>query len=56
MFDSMIVRTRDSSTPRARAMRGTCQSAAAGERWGSRPLAEALTSSAGTGPSALGFS
>ena len=34
---------------RARAMRGTCQAAAAGVMCGSSPLAEAVTRSTGTG-------
>ena len=40
--------------PRAAATRGTCQSAAAGPRCGSRPLAEAVTSSAGPAPAPAG--
>ena len=41
---------RSGAMPRARATRGTCHIAAAGETCGSRPLAEAVTSSTGTGP------
>ena len=37
-----------------RATRGTCQSAPAGERCGSSPLPDAVTSSAGIGPGAVG--
>src|SRR6185295_17832870 len=42
--------------PRALATRGTCHRAPSGLRCGSRPLPEAVTSSAGTGPGASGFS
>ncbi len=45
-------RRRRARPPRA----GACQRAASGLRCGSRPLAEAVTSSTGTGPGACGFS
>ncbi len=37
-------------------MRGTCHSAAAGDTSGSRPLADVVTRSSGTGSGASGFS
>ena len=48
--------TSPAATPRAAATRGTCHSAASGLRCGSRPLADVVTSSSGTGPGACGFS
>ena len=42
--------------PRAFATRGNCQSIASGDRCGSSPLADVVTSSAGMGPVASGFS
>ena len=53
---SMTCAMRSGATWRARAMRGTCQSAACGDSSGSRPLAEVVTSSAGIGSGASGFS
>ena len=47
---------RAGATWRARAMRGTCQSAACGDTSGSSPLADAVTSSAGMGSGASGLS
>ena len=55
-FASTAAFTRSAATPRALATRGSCQSIASGERCGSSPLADAVTSSAGTGPVASGFS
>ena len=40
--------------PRYLAIRPTCHSAAAGEIWGSRPLAEAVTKSSGIGAVLVG--
>src|SRR5262249_41482541 len=43
-------------TPRDAAMRGACHRAASGERCGSSPEPDAVSSSAGIRPSAAGFS
>ncbi len=47
---SANARTCPSGSPRAFATAGTCPSAVAGETSGSRPEAEVVTASAGTGP------
>ncbi len=54
-LSSTSARTRSGETPRAFATRGTCHRTAAGERWGSSPLPDAVTSSTGGAPGASGF-